>query len=131
MITGQVQVRINGREQTYHAGQHFDIPRGTPHAFRNGGDDEAGVIWQVRPALKTQQFFETLWGLAADGKTNTDGVPHLLQLAVLLHEYADEYVLTSPPAIVQTVLVGVLAPIGRLCGYRGRYERYSGPHTRP
>jgi quercetin dioxygenase-like cupin family protein len=68
VIKGRVSVRSNAVEQTYEAGQSFDIPRGTPHTFRNGGDQEAGVIWQIRPALKTQQFYETLWGLASDGK---------------------------------------------------------------
>jgi hypothetical protein len=111
---------------TYVAGQSFDIPRGTSHTFRNAGDEEASVIWQVRPALKTQQFYETLWGLAADGKTNNHGIPNLLQMAVMLQAYADEFVLSSPPPFVQQTVFAALARIGRLCGYRGQYERYSG-----
>jgi quercetin dioxygenase-like cupin family protein len=125
VLTGQVQVRSAGKEQTYVAGQSFDIPRGTAHTFRNGGAEEAAVLWQVRPALKTQQFYETLWGLAADGKTNRAGIPSLLQMAVMLHDYADEFVLTSPPRLIQTIVFGLLAPLGRLFGYRGWYERYS------
>jgi quercetin dioxygenase-like cupin family protein len=129
MTQGQLHVRLNGVQMTYVAGQSFDIPRGTSHTFRNGGGEEARVIWQVRPALKTQQFYETLWGLAGDGKTNKDGIPNLLQLAVMLQEYADEFVLSSPPRPVQRVAFGLLALIGRLRGYRGRYERYSGPEA--
>jgi quercetin dioxygenase-like cupin family protein/uncharacterized membrane protein len=129
VLKGQIDVCVDGVEHTYAAGEAFAIPRCTAHTFRNGGAEEAAVLWQVRPALRTQQFYETLWGLAADGKTNTAGIPHLLQLAVLLQEYAAEFVLTSPPRALQPVLFGALAVVGRLRGYRGHYERYSGPRA--
>ena len=131
VIKGQVEVRIGDQQATYAAGQAFDIPRGTPHTFRNSGAEEASVIWQVRPALKTQEFYETLWGLAADGKTNQDGVPHLLQAAVMMQAYADEFVLSSPPPGVQRPLFALLGWLGRMRGYQGRYETYSGPSELP
>lgn len=126
VLEGEIEVQIAGAQATFRAGQSFDIPRGTPHTFRNSGAEQASLIWQVRPALKTQQFYETLWGLAADGKTNQDGVPDLLQAAVLMQAYADEFVLASPPRVVQRPLFALLGWLGRLRGYRGRYERYSG-----
>lgn len=129
VLAGAINVRRDGVEMTYSAGQSFDIPRGTTHTFRNGGGEEARVIWQVRPALKTQRFYETLWGLAADGRTNRDGVPHLLQLAVMLQDYRDEFVLSSPPQFVQRAVFPALAWIGRRLGYRGYYDRYSGPEA--
>jgi hypothetical protein len=97
--------------------------------MRNGGDTEARVIWQVRPAMKTQTFFETLYGLAAEGRTNSEGRPNLLQLAVLLRDYRDEFVLSRPSLPLQKLLFGALAGVGKLLGYRGRYEKYSGPET--
>jgi quercetin dioxygenase-like cupin family protein len=124
VLKGAVDVRINGAQVTYRAGQSFDIPRGTAHTFRNGGDEEASVLWQVRPALKTQQFYENLWGLAADGLTNSEGIPNLLQMAVMLQHFADEFVLSSPPRLVQQLAFPALAALGRLRGYRGEYERY-------
>ena len=33
--------------------------------------------------------------------------------------------MTSPPPIVQKALFAVLAPIGRLLGYRAHYQEYS------
>jgi hypothetical protein len=37
-------------------------------------------------------------------------------------------VLTSPPPAVQTVVFGILSPIGKLFGYRATYPQYEGPH---
>jgi hypothetical protein len=95
--------------------------------MHNAGSEEAHVIWQTRPALKTEALLETFWGLARDGKTNTKGVPNLLHAAVLMREYQDEFRLTQPPLAIQKVFIGMLAPIGTLFGYKGRYPEYSGP----
>jgi uncharacterized protein YbjT (DUF2867 family) len=81
------------------------------------------VNWRTRPAMKTEEFFETIWSLARDGKTNEMGVPNLLQVAVIAREYAGEVRLASPPLLVQRALFAVLAPVGRLLGYRARYPR--------
>ena len=90
--------------------------------------EEAGarVNWQTRPAMKMEEFFETIWGLAKDGKTNEGGVPNLLQVAVIAREHADEYRLVRPPWPVQRALFAVLAPAGRLLGYMARYPGCGG-----
>ena len=36
VFKGNVDVRLNGVQRTYSAGQSFDIPRGTVHTSRNG-----------------------------------------------------------------------------------------------
>ena len=94
--------------------------------MHTAGDEEVHFIWQTRPALKTEAFFETIYGLARDGKTDEQGVPNLLHAAVLMREYQDELRLAQPPFAVQKLLIGLLAPIGELLGYRGRYPEYSG-----
>lgn len=121
VLTGKIDVRLNGVEQIYRAGQSFDIPRGSVHTMRNGGDKEASVLWQVRPALRTQQFYQNLWGLSANGKTTSEGIPYLLQMAVMLQHYDDEFVLASPPRVVQQLAVPILALLGGLYGYRAQY----------
>jgi hypothetical protein len=89
---------------------------------------EAGrLLWQIRPALQTEILFETLWGLARDGKTNQYGVPALLQLAVLLQTYNQELRLSQPSYRLQRLVWGVLGTRGRWEGYRGRYPMYSRP----
>jgi hypothetical protein len=87
----------------------------------NGGEAEAHLLWQTRPALHTDAFFEIMWGLAQDGKTNKAGVPNLLQVAVIMQHYRQEFRLVNPPLIVQKIIFTLLAPIGKLCGYRATY----------
>lgn len=53
---GAVRAIIAGEERRYVAGEAFDIPAGTPHQM--AGDGPARVHWEVRPALRTAEFFE-------------------------------------------------------------------------
>jgi hypothetical protein len=74
------------------------------------------------PALRTEIAFETLAGLARDGKTNKAGAPkNLLLLALILREYEDEIYFVRPPLAVQRVIFGALARVARLLGYRAEY----------
>ena len=81
---------------------------------------------ELRPALNSEIFFETLYGLARDCKTDENGVPNLLQQAVTLNGVnKGEIYLAWPPVPVQKALLAVLAPVGRLLGYKDHYPRYS------
>ena len=65
------------------------------------------------------RVFETLAGLAREGKTNRAGVPkNPLRLALLLREFEAEIYFVRPPLAIQRVILGALAFIGRLLGYR-------------
>jgi quercetin dioxygenase-like cupin family protein len=108
VLAGTLGVRVGGEERTLGSGDTVVVPAGAPHAMWNAGADQARALWQTRPALRTETFFETVWEL--------DSKPGLLQGAVLMNEYADEFRLVKPPWPVQRVLFGVLAPIGRALG---------------
>jgi|SRR5579859_535126 len=114
---GSIETRVNGQEKRYEAGESFRIPAGAAHQMWNGGSTEARLLWQTRPALHTDDFFEIMWGLAQAGKTNKAGLPNLLQLAVILQQYRQEFRPVKPPFIVQNIVFALLAPLGRLCGY--------------
>jgi hypothetical protein len=60
----------------------------------------------------------------ATAKVNDRGIPHLLQLAVTARAYRDVMVIASPPPLVQRLMLGALAPIGRLLGRQPSYEKY-------
>ena len=101
------------------------MPVGRPHTWWNDSHEDAHVLLQVSPALRTEMFFETFFGLAKDGKTNSKGLPNLLSMAVILREYRDEVRLARPPAVVQNAIFGPLAVLGRRVGYRGWYPKYT------
>jgi quercetin dioxygenase-like cupin family protein len=121
VLAGCIHTQVDGQKKVYRAGEIFRIPAGVPHTMWNGGADEAHLLWQTRPALHTDAFFEMMWGLAQDGKTSRAGLPNLLQLAVIMQRYRREFRPVKPPLIVQKIIFALLAPLGRLCGYRATY----------
>ena len=67
----------------------------------------------LRPALNSETFFETAYGLAADGKTDENGAADPLQQAVTLTGInKGEVYLAWPPVAVQKALLAALAPVG-------------------
>jgi quercetin dioxygenase-like cupin family protein len=124
-LSGRLNVLVDGQERTLKEGEVLIVPPGVPHEMW-AAQAGARVNWQTRPALKTEAFFETVWGLAKDGKVNDMGVPNLLRVALIAREYEDEFRLASPPWALQRALFGLLAPVGRLLGYRARYPYPNG-----
>ena len=125
--SGELDVRIDGDEWTATRGTKFAIPAKTPHTVRNEGDEEVHAVVEIRPALETKTFFETMSGLGREGKTNRWGLPRPLQLAVIAHAYREEIYYPSVPVTVQRATAAVCALIGRALGYRSRYPRFSDP----
>lgn len=125
VIAGTAAFVLDGKESTASAGEIVTVPAGHPHVWWNFGDDEVHVLVELRPALRTEVFFETFFGLARDGKVTSKGLPHLLQLAVIIRAFRPEIRLATPPPAVQTALFAPLALIGRLLGRRPSYRAYS------
>jgi hypothetical protein len=108
-------------------GATLTVPAGAPHRFWNAGDDEVRFRCEVRPALQFEQLLETMFALAADGKTNKKGMPNLLRLAVIARAHFDVVRLPFPPAFVQRLGLALGAPLGQLVGYRPTYVRTAEP----
>jgi len=125
VLAGRMRGKIDGREQTAEQGDVVVVSPGTPHAWWNDGDDEVHLLLEFRPALRTAEFFETAFGLARNGKTDERGVPNVLQRAVLIKEFEGEIYPAFAPLPVVKTLMTVVAPIGKLFGYRGYYPEYS------
>ena len=125
--SGRLDVRLDGDEWTATPGTKFAIPPETAHTVWNGGDSEMHAVVEIRPALDTKAFFETMSGLGRDGKTNRWGLPGPLQLGVVAHAYRDEIYFPGVPVTLQRATAAGLAAVGRAFGYRDRYPRYGEP----
>ena len=124
VISGTLGSHVAGVERIHEAGEVVVAPAGSVHTVWNAGGEEEEVhsLVDFRPALRTETVFETVAGLAQDGKTNKAGVPkNPLRLALIMHDYEDEVYFAQPPLFVQRVIFGVMAKVGRLFGYRAEY----------
>ncbi len=83
----------------------------------------------VRPALGFESLIETMFTLAAAGKTNRKGMPNPLRLAVIAKAHFDTVRLPAPPAFLQRAGLALAAPLGRLLGYEPRYGQASAKST--
>lgn len=123
LVAGQLRLRIGGQERILQAPATIDIPAGTPHTFWNDGPETASIAVSFEPAGTFEHFLETVYELAADGRTNSKGVPNPLRMAVIARAHLNDIALARPPLAVQRSAFAVLAPLGRLAGYRPRYSR--------
>jgi quercetin dioxygenase-like cupin family protein len=139
VIRGRLDVRIAGELRSLDPGQSATAKAGIAHDWWNASPtEEAHVLIDIDKAPGANDFdlnrFElligTLFGLANDGKVDRKGRPFPLQAAVIARDFADVIVFTRPPRPIQLVATSILAPIGRLFGYRATYARYSQPHGR-
>ena len=82
VLEGTVRTIVDGAERSYTAGETFEVPAGTPHQM--GGEGPARMRWEVRPALRTAEFFERLYG---DGPDSAGAAP---SPGDFLAEFSDE-----------------------------------------
>src|SRR4029450_10902854 len=98
VIDGTLGVKVGREKQTLGRGEVAVVQPGTPHRFWNAGDGEVRFVCAVRPALQFESLLETMFTLAADGKTNRKGMPNPLQLAVIARAHFATGRLRAPPA---------------------------------
>ena len=122
ILSGTIRYRVEGVERVAGAGEELVIPRGVNHVWENAGEDDLHMFIEFRPALRSEEFFESYFGLGQDGLTDPKtGLPNLIRMAVLLNEFREEIHLSRPPLLVQRIVFGTLALVGRLLGYPARY----------
>jgi quercetin dioxygenase-like cupin family protein len=117
VLAGLVGLRVGREEVMAEAGDAVTVEPGTPHRFWNAGDDEARFLCEVRPALRFESLIETMFTLAAEGRTNGRGLPNPLRLAVIARNHFDTVRLPFPPAGLQRAALAMAAPLGRALRY--------------
>jgi mannose-6-phosphate isomerase-like protein (cupin superfamily) len=121
VLRGTVGFKVGREKLVAGPGQRLTVPAGTPHRFWNAGNDVAHFVCEVRPALQFESLIETMFTLAAEGKTNRKGMPNPLRLAVIANAHFDTVRLPFPPAILQRIGLALGSPVGRALGYRPAY----------
>jgi quercetin dioxygenase-like cupin family protein len=114
--------KVDGQEMKLEAGEVAIVEPGQTHKFWNAGDEPVRFVCEVRPALQFESLLETMFDLAADGKTNKKGMPNPLRLAVIAKAHFDTVRLPFPPDWMQAAGLALGAPLGRLLGYEPTYE---------
>jgi quercetin dioxygenase-like cupin family protein len=64
VLEGEVLAIVGGDERRYGVGETFEVAAGTAHQM--AADGPARVRWEVRPALRTAELFERLYGDGPD-----------------------------------------------------------------
>ncbi len=132
VLEGRCAWTIGGRQGESGAGEVLTLPANVVHEHPwNIGDTPLRLRQEIEvspPDLArltaSLQGAITIFGLARDGRVNRQGMPNLLQLAVILAPSMPVTFVQGPPAAVQRVVMSALAVAGRLAGYRAAYPRY-------
>jgi quercetin dioxygenase-like cupin family protein len=122
LISGTVHFWVNGSQHTITAGETITIPKGIPHYFWNEGNMEAHYIQKFSPSLHIDQFFRTYFALTRENKVNKKGLPNLFLISIISLNHQNEIRLIKPPWAIQKFLFSLLAPIGKLMGYKAVYK---------
>ncbi len=122
VLEGTLEFRRGRDKVVAGPGEVVTVPAGATHSFRNVGETTARFRCEVRPALQFERFLETMFGLAADGKTNRKGMPSPLRLAVIANAHFADVRLPYVPAFLQKAALATGAGVGRLAGFEPTYE---------
>jgi mannose-6-phosphate isomerase-like protein (cupin superfamily) len=121
ILEGQLGLRLGNHQLLAGPGDTATVKPGTPHRFWNAGHSDVRFLCEIRPALDFESLIETMFTLAAEGKTNRKGMPNPLRLAVIAKAHFDTVRLPRPPALIQQAGLAIGARLGQLVGYKPSY----------
>jgi quercetin dioxygenase-like cupin family protein len=107
VLSGRLMTKINGTIREYRAGESFAVPAGTPHAMYNAGSEQVHFRWQISPALRSEDFFRTIYQATITKK----GKPGLADTLFLLKEFRQEFVVTKIPVFLQPFIFRFVLPL--------------------
>jgi mannose-6-phosphate isomerase-like protein (cupin superfamily) len=119
VLSGSMMTVVNGKKLRYNAGEMLVIKPGDAHQWWNASKKEKlTLITEIRPAMQIEEMYEATCAMAQARKADPLHKPNLLQLAVLLDHYADNYAIAGSWTLLKKTAFKVLAAIGRFKGYK-------------
>jgi quercetin dioxygenase-like cupin family protein len=114
VVEGEALFRLGDDERPIGPGDgEIVVAPGAVHAVTSTSDRDAHLRCYVTPPLRLQQFLEEAATAGQQGLFDSRGRPRGLRgarwAARFLKRYRDETVFLSPPALVQRVLIALLA----------------------
>ena len=131
VVSGKLAAKLGRKTVEAGAGDVVVVQPGVAHKWWNAGEDSLVFRCEVRPALGFESLIETMFGLAADGKTNKKGMPNPLRLAVIANHHFGDVQLPVVPRWLQKAALAMGAPMGRLAGYTPQYVPAGVPVSAP
>lgn len=122
---GRLSMEVAGRgdRRTLEAGERVFIPAGQAHSFRNELAEPVTFVSEVSPGDSFEKFLRTMYGLAADGRTDKEGVPSDPRALALALGFAD-LILSDLPAFLQVPLLGAMRSFARATGVERALSRF-------
>jgi len=122
VVSGRMGAKLDRKKLEAGPGEVLTIEPGVAHKFWNVGEEDLVFVAEVRPSLEWESLIETMYSLAADGKTSKKGMPNPFRLAVIANAHFDVVQLPVIPAWVQKAALAMGAPLGRALGYAPTYQ---------
>lgn len=125
VISGRLTYLLDGKKREIGPGEKVVLPKGKIHTHYNDDPGNLLMYQTFIPSLDVDLFLENIFGLDAEGKV-PKGQPAFLQLMVWGKKFQCKAYVASVPLEIQKALTFILAPVGRLLGYKAVYKRFSG-----
>ena len=122
IASGRMGVKLGREKLEAGSGEVLTIKPGVAYKFWNAGEDDLVFVAEVRPSLEWESLIETMYSLAADGKTSKKGMPNPFRLAVIANAHFDVVQLPVIPAWMQKAALAMGAPLGKALGYAPTYQ---------
>jgi quercetin dioxygenase-like cupin family protein len=122
VVAGQLSMRSGDDTVVAGPGDVVRVLPGRVHRFWNETAYPVRFRCTVEPALEFEQFIETMFALAADGKLNTRGLPSPLRLAAIANAHFADTRAPHVPAWLQKAGLASGALLARAVGIGATYE---------
>ena len=117
VVEGVLDVFVDGEWSSVGEGETATVPAGVPHTLRNGTDEPVMCFTRIRPAGRSEAFFDDMHRLIREGKVKR--LPpkeprSAIYAAMLFAKYGDWIRTTKPPNQV----FQALALVGRALRFK-------------